>query len=409
VEIPMSAFSTPPQNPVTPKVPDTPMVFACPSCEGQFGISADMFGQQVGCPHCSTAVLVKSPDSQFETSDSEFTREIPEIDTRSSKAQSNSPKKNPSETENRSNKRWKGKKPATEEESSDLFAPGFTPQKETSNQSREKRQTAKRKKSTQVVQPTVTPVRRSTKSDVKQESEDSLGRKKNKNSKPSKSPSPEAPKSETKKKKQRFQDPPQKRSKSKSPSQSKEIVAEVVTESVKPESVKPESVKPESVKPVTENGPRTAAESQQVQLEQVPDDHVSRDQVAVVAPPSPSLTESEASKSSTDQRSNYGSDHIEADPNQPESIDHLLPPLFDVLDPTRMRGKSSEQFKVMLPDGQGGTKQVDQRVVRVEHDGEQVALVVLTPQQKQRRRAIQNVIAIIIGIVVLAAAFLLLR
>jgi len=94
------------------------------------------------------------------------------------------------------------------------------------------------------------------------------------------------------------------------------------------------------------------------------------------------------------------------DANRPEPIDHLLPPRFDVLDPSRMRAKAEKnQFKVLLPDGKGGMAQVDQRVVRVEHEGERVSLVVMTPEQRSRRRLIQNIIAIIIGIALMALAF----
>ncbi len=96
--------------------------------------------------------------------------------------------------------------------------------------------------------------------------------------------------------------------------------------------------------------------------------------------------------------------------NQPEPIDHLLPPLFNVLDPSRMRGKAgTEQFQVVLPDGKGGMQQVDNRVVRVEHGGEKVSLVTMTQKEKSRRRLIQNIIAIVIGIIVLGVAFWLLR
>ena len=68
-----------------------------------------------------------------------------------------------------------------------------------------------------------------------------------------------------------------------------------------------------------------------------------------------------------------------------------------------------DQFKVFLPDGKGGTQQVDQRLVRVEHEGEQVSLVAMTENEKRRRRLIQNIVAIVIGIIIMAIAFQLLR
>ncbi len=95
--------------------------------------------------------------------------------------------------------------------------------------------------------------------------------------------------------------------------------------------------------------------------------------------------------------------------DQPGSIDHWLPPRFDVLDPSRMRLKTGKgQFQVILPDGNGGMKQIDQRLVRVEHEGTQVALVAMTEKEKKRRRLIQNIVAIVIGIIIMAIAFSLL-
>ncbi len=91
------------------------------------------------------------------------------------------------------------------------------------------------------------------------------------------------------------------------------------------------------------------------------------------------------------------------------AIDHLLPPRFDVLDPSRLKmSREESEFKVLLPDGDGGTKQVDNRVVRVSHAGEQVSLVASSDKEKSRRRMIQNIIAILIGVVILAGAFWLL-
>ena len=68
----------------------------------------------------------------------------------------------------------------------------------------------------------------------------------------------------------------------------------------------------------------------------------------------------------------------------------------------------TEKFKVVLPDGQGGVAQMDNRVLRVKHEGKQVSLVSLTPEQQARQRLIQNIVAILIGIVIMAIAFTLL-
>ncbi len=91
--------------------------------------------------------------------------------------------------------------------------------------------------------------------------------------------------------------------------------------------------------------------------------------------------------------------------SEPQPIDHLLPPRFDVFDHTLIRISRPSDFKVLLPDGSGGVKQIDKRIVTLEHNGQQVSLTALTPQERSRRRMITNSIAILLGIVILAVAF----
>ena len=93
---------------------------------------------------------------------------------------------------------------------------------------------------------------------------------------------------------------------------------------------------------------------------------------------------------------------------QPEPVDHLLPPKFEAADPALVRVGRASEFKILLPDGDGGVQQIDQRIVTIEHAGEKVSLVALTPQQRNRRRMIANTIAILLGIATLAIAFTLL-
>ena len=111
-----------------------------------------------------------------------------------------------------------------------------------------------------------------------------------------------------------------------------------------------------------------------------------------------------------DQVTNDESDSIErADqPEQVESdgyvrpnIDHLLPPTFDVIDPTRI-GRLGSSDQVILPDGTGGLTSVDQRVVTIVHQGQEYQLVAMTPEQKRRRKLIHNIIALLIGALLIA-------
>lgn len=71
-------------------------------------------------------------------------------------------------------------------------------------------------------------------------------------------------------------------------------------------------------------------------------------------------------------------------------------------------GRGNEDFKVFLPDGKGGTAQLDNRILRVKHGAKEVSLVSMTDKQRARQRLIQNIIAIVIGIAVIALAFTIL-
>lgn len=90
--------------------------------------------------------------------------------------------------------------------------------------------------------------------------------------------------------------------------------------------------------------------------------------------------------------------------------DNGLPPRFDVFDPKRAGiNQSRNEHRVILPDGHGGIAQVDNRVLRVKDGEREVSLIAMSPEQRSRRRLIQNIIAILIGIAVMAIAFSLLR
>jgi hypothetical protein len=95
----------------------------------------------------------------------------------------------------------------------------------------------------------------------------------------------------------------------------------------------------------------------------------------------------------------------------PQNIDHLLPPRFDVIDPEQLalRSRRSADRQVILPDGQGGLKKVDDRIVRVKHGAEEIKLVALSPAELRRRRQIQTAIFMIGGAFILAIIFALLR
>ncbi len=373
VEIPASAFESP--TPI--QTPPSQQHFACPGCQGKFGITADMFGQQVGCPHCKMVVLIQdsSPTPELElppkiktAKGSSKRKPVSRSKEKLSSKQKLAAKKKTKS--GNSSKRWKdasdpGKVdpslPATDgksAQSSKQLEPGKSGAKQNPAKPTETIEPQRRNKTSA----DSTPSKQKSDSTVKKSQTD-----------------PNPPKTKSSSKKSRLQSPT--RPTPEVPTPEVPIVVdaeEVVLETDESPKLKSDN-KSEAVKPVV--NPERISEAQVAESEIVESEIVD----ATVGP----IAETQA--------------------KWPLPIDHLLPPLFDVFDPTRIRGTKGQQFKVTLPDGEGGTTQVDQRVVRVEHDGEQISLVVLSPQEKKRRRTIQNVIAIIIGIGVLTAAFFLLR
>lgn len=354
VEIPTNTFSD------IQQLPPDQQVYACPSCSGQFGITSSMFGQHVGCPHCQASILVQAPDSQAESV------AAPAIVTDSSI----------SKRTKKSEKRWKSDTKSGE--SNDMFAPGF-----------EKPKTSSKPPPSPDPQPEtpIQPVRRS------------------EESKPS--PNELAASTKTKRARKKSQSdklhPPTKKRGAK-------IKAGKPSEGAVPTKQR-DTVSPPT--PADADGLVDPSPNETVDVEVVETDTVDSEVVDAEVTDSevvkPDVVDEQIAESAPDET-------LAPDDQRPDAIDqsgpidHLLPLRFDVLDPTRMRfDKGKDQFKVLLPDGEGGTKQFDQRLLRVKHEGEHVALVAMTEQERQRRRLIQNVIAIVIGIIIMGIAFMLLR
>lgn len=101
---------------------------------------------------------------------------------------------------------------------------------------------------------------------------------------------------------------------------------------------------------------------------------------------------------------------VTAEP-EPQNIDHLLPPKFDVIDPERLvlNNRRADDHRVVLPDGEGGLQTYDDRIVNVKHGDQEIKLVALPPHELRRRRQIQNGVFMIGGAILLAIIFALLR
>lgn len=300
VEVPRTAFnpiatarSTPP--PLTSPIPQ---IFRCRHCQGQFGVTAEMLGTHVGCPHCRQAVLIQAEPVVPTSANVPITSEIPPVGSRSS-----APKPSLENV------------PVIDSKTTSVKPPKRKPDKSSGFQPPEIYRHSK-VRSSDLAPPTKT-------SDL-------------------------------------------------SPPTKSNIVEATVDTSLT-----------NKLPPTAHQSPvnQSSAEVSEIKT-----------QATLAADSTTELQRQET---------------VEGPP-QADSIDHLLPPRFDVEDPARLRIRDQLGFKISLPDGKGGTQQIDQRILRVDHGGEKIALIALSPQQKLRRRIISNFIAIIVGIAILALAFRLL-
>lgn len=83
-----------------------------------------------------------------------------------------------------------------------------------------------------------------------------------------------------------------------------------------------------------------------------------------------------------------------------QSVAHLLPPTFDVLDPVRFPRKIGAN-EVLLPDGHGGYQTAEANVVTITYHGKVYHLQRMTPEERRKRRLIHNVIAISIAVLLI--------
>jgi hypothetical protein len=84
----------------------------------------------------------------------------------------------------------------------------------------------------------------------------------------------------------------------------------------------------------------------------------------------------------------------------------LLPPKFLVDDPDdrRLENKSTRNL-VTLPNGQGGVRTIDDRIVHIDFGGQRVTLHALPRAIRHRRRFITNMITVALCLLLLILAF----
>ena len=86
-----------------------------------------------------------------------------------------------------------------------------------------------------------------------------------------------------------------------------------------------------------------------------------------------------------------------------------LPMPFLVEDPQRISNlQSRKNTKVLLPDSTEGTRQLDQRLVKIQYKGETVELISRTPEEQARYRRAVNLVSMLIGMLFIIIAFVIL-
>lgn len=333
------------------------VVFQCPSCSSSFRVAPEHAGKLVGCPSCQQSVKV--PENLSSSNPSDVHSSSHEIlncpkcngEFRVAPELSNSKVACP-----HCNATVQPKKPGKQPINSDLFAPGHQSSMQTPEPEFKIRtgKTKKPKKKTPIIAPP------QPKENVPAPASEQL-----------QTPAP--------------QTPPSLPTPSVAPKRSSDSIAPNVPQS-------------EQQQQTSKTTPPKIRESKQ------PKSQAGSTSQAKNAPPnSPdgttiAKTGSKSSPTTIEPKSSQA------------SLAHRLPPKFTAVDPdeTFSAKAPTEEHKIILPDGEGGFQRIDSRVVHVERDGKKVQLYSAPKEKKEHRRFVQNIMAILIGIVILAATFYLL-
>ena len=418
-------------------------VFNCPECDGVFGITADMQGQNVVCPHCQKTVLVgpveSNPPAPAPAAPPPSPQKVAELDDGVPKIRTGRKKKkiqiglsedmfapnHPSSAPPSANP------PSTPPSSNPSVA---NPEEETigpikpirSRRSKRRGTTkkigpvfpsnndlspppAKTKTDPPAQLPETTPVLPTAKSTTTEKKEPLPSppsspmtvAKAEQPSEPSEPVKPKKRKSKSKKTKK------SKKSKSKGKRQSTnpaaptesnpvasapaEITNTAVPESNVPVAPAPASNEPEPAEPLSELPPVFSAPKKSKQASK--------------------LLPAEFDDDDTNEVTDWDSEE-EAEPVSPlavpDSVATLLPPRFEVDDPM-MSNRGSKETKVLLPAADGGTTKVDQRFVTIEHKGQEIQLIALSPEERIKYRRKITIISLLLGVLMMVMAFVILQ
>lgn len=93
----------------------------------------------------------------------------------------------------------------------------------------------------------------------------------------------------------------------------------------------------------------------------------------------------------------------------PQPVDHLLPPKFSAVDPAFFYRRHQDGSQVLLPSADGSMKVVDNRIVKIEHNGQTYELISSPRYERIQRRVVTNVLAVIICGLLIAIVMTLLN
>lgn len=93
----------------------------------------------------------------------------------------------------------------------------------------------------------------------------------------------------------------------------------------------------------------------------------------------------------------------------PQPVDHLLPPKFSAVDPAFFYRRHQDGSQVLLPSADGSMKVVDNRIVKIEHNGQTYELISSPRYERVQRMVVTNVLAVIICGLLIAIVMTLLN
>ena len=93
----------------------------------------------------------------------------------------------------------------------------------------------------------------------------------------------------------------------------------------------------------------------------------------------------------------------------PQPVDHLLPPKFQAVDPAFFYRRHQDGSQVLLPGEDGSVNVVDNRIVRIEHNGQTYELISSPRYDRIQKSIVTNLMAVVICGLVIAIVMTLLN